>query len=262
MTKSIQFRSWNVNGIRAAQKNGYLKWLADDGADIVCLQETKARPDQLDEALLAPAGYKSWYHSAKKPGYSGVAIYSRISPDNVIEGIGVSSIDDEGRVIIGEYPEWTVINAYFPNSQREHARLPYKLAFCREIKKVCEKYRKKGTVLLCGDYNIAHRPIDLKNPKANEKNAGFLPEERAWMESFVGGKGKSSDYIDTFRHFEKGPEHYTWWSYRPGIRARNIGWRLDYFCINPESADRLASAGHQTKVMGSDHCPVALSLKA
>ncbi len=249
--------SWNVNGIRAAQKGGFQQWFSDQAADVVCIQESKARPEQLDESMLHPNGYHSYWHSAEKPGYSGVAIYSKHEPLDVKIGIGVPEIDREGRVIIAEYSDVTLINSYFPNSQRDHARLDYKLMFCETMLKFCESLRKKGKkVALCGDFNIAHRAIDLKNPKSNENNAGFLPEERAWMDQFTG-----HGYVDTFRHFNQEPGHYTWWSYRPGVREKNIGWRLDYFVINPEWKDRLKSVEHQPHVRGSDHCPVRLVLR-
>lgn len=258
MAKSIRLASWNVNGIRAAAKNGFLKWLDREELDVVCVQETKAQSEQLDLFLANPKGYRSFWHSAKKPGYSGVAIYSKQEPLEVTHGLGVPAIDDEGRVLVAEYKGFTLINAYFPNSQREHARLGYKLEFCGEMLKYCEKLSKKGkNVVLCGDFNIAHREIDLKNPKSNQDNAGFLPEEREWMEKFL-NKG----YVDTFRHFNPGPDHYTWWSYRPGVRERNIGWRIDYFATNEEFKDRLKSAVHQPHVKGSDHCPVVLEVKS
>jgi exodeoxyribonuclease-3 len=257
----MKLASWNVNGIRAAQKGGFLKWLAQEDADAVCLQETKAQPEkvdgQLDALILRPEGYRSYWHSAEKPGYSGVALYLKKEPLDVRHGIGVPEIDREGRVIVAEYKDITLINAYFPNSQREHARLPYKLAFCAEMLKYCEKLRSSGKqIVLCGDFNIAHEEIDLKNPKSNRDNAGFLPEERAWMTTFL-----KTGYVDTFRKFEPGPGHYTWWSYRPGVRAKNVGWRIDYFVVNHEHADRLRSAAHRPDVLGSDHCPVVLTLK-
>jgi exodeoxyribonuclease-3 len=248
--------TWNVNGVRAAQKGGFLKWFEGQNADIVCLQETKARPEQLDEELLHPLGYHSFWHSAEKPGYSGVSIFSKQEPLSVREGMGIAEIDREGRVLVAEYPRFVLINAYFPNSQREHTRLGYKLSFCDQMLAFCEKFRKAGKhVVLCGDFNIAHRPIDLRNPKSNENNAGFLPEERAWLDQFTG-----HGYIDTFRNFCPEPGHYTWWSYRPGVREKNIGWRLDYFFVNPEARELLRSAVHQPEVRGSDHCPVLLSL--
>ena len=251
----MRIMSWNVNGIRAAHKNGFPQWFESERADIVALQETKARPDQLEEAMLHPLGYHSYWHSAQKPGYSGVALYSKQEPLRIQTGIGVP--ENEGRVILAEYRDFALINAYFPNSQREHARLGYKLEFCKRIFEFLEEMKKSGkNVVLCGDFNIAHQAIDLKNPKANEKNAGYLPEERAWMTEFLKG-----GYTDAFRHFEKGPGHYTWWSYRPGVREKNIGWRLDYFCVNREYEDRLKAVTHQSETQGSDHCPVSLVLK-
>jgi exodeoxyribonuclease-3 len=249
--------SWNVNGIRAAGKVHFPKWFVEERADIVCVQETKAHPSQLEETLLHPDSYHSYWHSAAKAGYSGVAIYSKKEPLNIKTGIGIPEIDSEGRVLVAEYPDFFLVNAYFPNSQRDHARLSYKLDFCEKIFKFLESLKVKGKhVVLCGDFNIAHREIDLKNPKSNMNNAGFLPEERAWMDQFL-----AQGYVDTFRHFVPDPGHYTWWSYRPGVREKNIGWRLDYFAVNQEFKDRLKSARHQCEVKGSDHCPVALELK-
>lgn len=249
--------SWNVNGLRACARQGFLDWFKKLKADVVCLQEIKVKPEQLTEDLLNPGKYHAFWHPAEKPGYSGVAILSKQEPLDVRYGLGKKVFDDEGRVIVAEFKNFTVINSYFPNSQREHARLPFKLKFCSQFAKLADQERRKGkTVLMCADWNIAHKEIDLKNPKANEKNAGFLPEERAWMTSFL-----NEGYVDTFRHFNSDPGHYTWWSYRPGIRERNIGWRLDYFLTDEESQSRLKSAKNQTEVLGSDHCPVVLEIK-
>ncbi len=257
----MKIMSWNVNGIRAAQKKGFEKWIQDSRADVIGIQEIKANREQLDAFLIHPKGYHSYWHSAEKPGYSGTAIYSKEEPIAVREGMGIPEFDREGRVLIAEFKrngfDLAVINAYFPNSQREHTRLGYKLEFCDAMLKICQKYVKKGThIVLCGDFNIAHEAIDLKNAKANEKNAGYLPEERAWMTKFL-----AAGYVDTFRHFEKGPGHYTWWSNRPGVREKNIGWRLDYHCVNQGLVDRLNSAVIHPTVLGSDHCPVELVLK-
>jgi len=249
--------SWNVNGIRAAGRNGFGKWFEEAGADVVAIQESKATPEQLDDLLKNPKKYHSYWHSAEKAGYSGVAIYSKKEPLSLKTGIGVPAIDREGRVIVAEYPELVLINAYFPNSQRDHARLPYKLAFCAEMLKFCQSYVKKGkNIVLCGDYNIAHKEIDLKNPKSNRENAGFLPEERAWMDEFL-----SKGFVDTFRHFEPGPDHYSWWSYRPGVRAKNVGWRIDYHCVNEGFLDRVKASRILPHVMGSDHCPLEIQIK-
>lgn len=253
----MKIATWNVNGIRAAAKNGFLAWLEQERPDVCALQEIKATPEQVDSSITAPWGYATFWHPAKKPGYSGVALFSRVEPISVQNGIGIEEIDCEGRVITAEFKNFTLIGAYFPNSQREGARLDYKLRFCSAMAVYCEKLRGQGkNLVLCGDFNIAHKEIDLKFPKANENNAGFLPEERGWMDEFTG-----MGYVDSFRYFEKGPGHYTWWSYRPGVRARNIGWRLDYHVVNPEFADRMKSSEHRTAVLGSDHCPVVLTLK-
>lgn len=253
----MRITTWNVNGIRAATKNGFLKWLAKEEADVICLQETKATEDQLDFEIRAPKGYESHWFSAEKAGYSGTALYLKKEPLDVVRGIGIPEIDREGRVVFAEYKNVVVASAYFPNSQRDHARLGYKLQFCEAMYKWLEKWRKKGKdIVLCGDFNIAHREIDLRNPKSNQDNAGFLPEERAWMD-FMTDKG----YVDAFRKFEPGGGHYTWWSYRPGVREKNVGWRIDYHLVNPEASDRLKSCVIQSEVMGSDHCPVRLEIK-
>ena len=235
--------------------------VSQEKPDILCLQETKAHPTQLEDAYLAPFGYQSFWHSAKKSGYSGVAIYCRVgaaTPTDVQEGIGKGKFDDEGRVLTAHFKAFSVVSAYFPNSQRDHARLGYKLEFCDHILKYCDGLKKGGRgVVLCGDYNIAHREIDLKNPKSNQDNAGFLPEERAWMDRFLG-----AGYVDTFRHFCDAPGHYTWWSYRPGVRERNIGWRLDYHCVNREFMGKVKEAFITPETGGSDHCPVGIILKS
>jgi exodeoxyribonuclease-3 len=249
--------SWNVNGVRAVAQKGFLPWLGAQDADVVCLQETKATQDQLDLFLRNPDGYQSFWHSAQKPGYSGTAVYTRKEPQEVIEGLGVPEIDSEGRVLQLDFGSFRIINAYFPNSQREHTRLDYKLSFCQAMLRHTEALRSKGKhVVLCGDFNIAHREIDLRNPKENVNNAGFLPQERAWLDTF-----EKAGYVDTFRQFHPEPGHYTWWSYRPGVRERNIGWRLDYFWVNQEFRERLQSVRHQPEVKGSDHCPVVLDLR-
>lgn len=251
--------SWNVNGLRSVHKKDFLKWFEGEKADIVCLQEIKIGAEQVaeDEKLKHPRKYGSHWHFAEKAGYSGLVIYTKKDPSEIREGLKVAEFDREGRWLEADFGAMTLINSYFPNSQRDHARLPYKLAFCAAAEKRLEALRKAGReVVLCGDFNIAHREIDLKNPKTNVNNAGFLPEERAWMDRLTGKLG----WIDSFREFEPSPGHYTWWSYRPGVRERNIGWRLDYFVTNPEAKSRLKSVTHLPDVMGSDHCPVRLTL--
>ena len=256
----MKLASWNVNGIRAAGRTYFPSWMSEYGPDVVGVQETKIHQnslDELSEGLRHPEGYHSYWHSAQKPGYSGVAIYSKKEPLNITFGLDIPEFDQEGRVISAEFSDFTLVNAYFPNSQRDHARLGYKLKFCDEMLKYCDRLRsQQKNVVLCGDFNIAHRAIDLKNPQSNEANAGYLPEERAWMDQFL-----AQGYVDSFRHFNPHPGNYTWWSYRPGVRAKNIGWRLDYFVVNPEFKGSLNHAEIQPQVLGSDHCPVILELR-
>lgn len=252
----MKLLSWNVNGIRACIKKGFFDWFDQAQADFVCLQETKAQMDQLDLTTLSPKGYQSFWHSAEKKGYSGVAVYTKHEPLNVTRGLGDHYHDTEGRVLTLEMKDFVLVNAYFPNSQRDHARLDVKLAFCDAMQEHLDAWVAKGkNVILCGDYNIAHKEIDLANPKTNTNNAGFLPEERAWMTTHL-----ENGYVDAFRKFEQGPDHYTWWSYRPTIRERNIGWRIDYFTVNQDFEDQLKNCFHQPEVMGSDHCPLGLEL--
>ncbi len=249
--------SWNVNGIRAVEKKGFVEWLASCGADIVCIQETKAKPEQLSPALLQPDTYTSFFASAQKAGYSGTALYTKKEPDKV-EYLGDAAYDAEGRVVSAYFGKLVVISAYFPNSQDGGKRLEYKLGFCASILKYLDTLVQKGfDVVLCGDYNIAHKPIDLANPKANEGNAGYLPEERAWMDEFT-----SSGYTDTFRMFCAEPKRYTWWSYRFHAREKNIGWRIDYQCVNESFAPRVISSEILSGVTGSDHCPIRLTADA
>lgn len=247
-----------MNGLRACARYGFGQWFEEQAAHVVCLQEIKVRPHELPPELVNPNGYHSFFHPAERPGYSGVAIYSKREPISVRYGLGREEIDREGRVLLAEFSNYSVVSTYFPNSQRDHSRLNYKLDFCAAFFKFCQKERRRTgkTLLICGDLNIAHNEIDLRNPKTNQKNAGFLPEERAWLTKFLG-----HGYVDTFRHFTPGPDHYTWWSYRPGIRQRNVGWRLDYFLSDAESKTRLRSAFHQHLVKGSDHCPVGVTIK-
>jgi len=247
--------TWNVNGIRAGKKHGLFEWLQETSPDILCVQETKAQTSQLTEDFINPDGYKTYWASAEKKGYSGVATFTKKEPLSV-ETLGIDAFDSEGRVQILEFDGYTILNCYFPNSQSEGARLGYKLDFCTAILKKCEELRQAGkNVILCGDYNIAHKEIDLKNPKTNQNNPGFLPEERAWMDEFI-----AAGYVDCFREFDKEPDNYTWWSYRFQARQKNIGWRIDYHCVNEEFKSHLKDVKILKDVMGSDHCPVLLRL--
>lgn len=250
--------SWNVNGIRAVARKGVLPWNQLPGADVFCLQETKAHVEQLDLEVREPKGWHAYYSCSQRKGYSGVAIISRVKPDEVVEGLSVSSLDQEGRVLRARFGKLLVVSAYFPKSQREGPRLQYKLDFCAGISRFLKEQVDKGLdVLLMGDYNIAHEPIDLARPKENLQNPGFLPEERSWMARFL-----DSGFHDVFR--ERNPDlqgAYSWWSYRFGVREKNIGWRIDYATVNTGIVGRVTDAAIHPTVMGSDHCPVSIILK-
>lgn len=252
----MKIYSWNVNGIRAVQKKGFIEWLKESDADMVAIQETKAQKDQLDDELINIEGYKSCFVSAEKKGYSGTALYSKTEPLSLTT-LGIEEFDSEGRTLIAEFESFTLINCYFPNSQNKGARIDYKVAFCDAILEKCRELIAAGKqIVLCGDYNIAHKPIDLARPKQNEGNAGYLPEERAWMDKFT-----SAGFVDSFRMFTHEGDHYSWWSYRFGARAKNIGWRIDYHCVHESFRDQVAAAQIHPEVMGSDHCPVSITLK-
>jgi exodeoxyribonuclease-3 len=257
----LRIASWNVNGIRSAHGKGLLDWIASESPDVLCLQETKAHPEQLPKELLEPAdkegrAYHVFWASAKRRGYSGVALLSRAEPDSV-SFLGVPEFDDEGRALVASFGDLTIVSAYFPNSQEAGARLDYKLRFCRAIREYCDRVvSNKGHIVVSGDYNIAHTPIDLARPRENEGNPGYLPEERAWMDEFT-----SSGYVDTFRTLHPGlKDQYSWWSYRGRARENNVGWRIDYHCIDPGLRPRVAAASILAGVTGSDHCPIILEL--
>lgn len=230
--------------------------MAKENADIVCLQETKAKPEQLTEELLSPEGYSSYFSSAEKGGYSGVVTYSKEKPLSV-QRLDIAEFDREGRALVAEYKDFVLLNGYFPNSQSEGARLDYKLGYCDAVLQLCNSLAEEGkSVIVCGDFNIAHKPIDLARPKENEGNPGYLPEEREWMSTYLG-----SGYVDTFRLFNTEGGNYTWWSYRTRGRERNVGWRLDYFCVDGALSERVKSSEIRSEVTGSDHCPVLLQLE-
>ncbi len=248
--------SWNVNGIRAVAKNGFLGWLEKAQPDILCLQESRALPGDLTEEVLSPKGYTTLWNPAKKKGYAGTAAFVKREPLSA-GTLGLPRFDDEGRVQVLEYPDYTILNGYWPNSQGERARLDYKLDFVKSITRFANKLVKQGkNVIICGDLNIAHKAIDLARPDDNEDNPGYYIEERRAMTRFL-----KHGYADTFRHFNKGPDQYSWWSYRTRARARNIGWRIDYHCVNEAFLPRVKRAWIDNGVMGSDHCPVGIEVK-
>lgn len=251
--------SWNVNGYRAIHGKGFAKWFDDVDADVIGLQEVKAHEDAVDPKLMEYKGYKRFWHAAKKPGYSGTAIWTRVEPLSY-GMIGSPEFDDEGRVQVMEFKDFYLLNCYFPNSQDERKRLPYKLAFNDAILKFCKNAMKKGkNVIVQGDFNVAHTEIDIKNAKSNQDSPGFYIEERNWMTDFLTKGGMR----DVFREKHPGETGlYTWWSYRANARANNVGWRLDYHILSPDLAERVKNIDHQRNVLGSDHCPVWIELKS
>ncbi|MEK6963414.1 MAG: exodeoxyribonuclease III [Nanoarchaeota archaeon] len=246
--------SWNVNGIQSCVSKGLLGFLKKEKADMVCLQEVRGDPSFIDFLKL---GYQVAHFPAQKKGYSGVLTIYKKTPLSIIKGLGNKKFDDEGRVLTLEYQGFYLVNAYFPHTQRELLRLPYKLAFNKAFEVFCQTLRKKKPVIITGDINVAHREIDLRNPKQNQKNAGFTLQERAWMDHFL-----SLGYIDAFRAFVKEGGHYTWWTWRNDARKRGIGWRIDYFLVSKELRGKLKNCIILNKVYGSDHCPIMLELKS
>lgn len=247
--------SWNVNGFRAILKKNFNQFISDYQPDILCLQEIKADIDKIPAEWQNHADYYSFFQPAKKSGYSGVAILCKLKPINV-HLLNIAQFDDEGRVLIAEFEKFTLINCYFPNSQAERKRLSYKQSFNKAVQKLCHVLVSESkNVIICGDYNVAHQPIDLANPKDNENNAGYYLEERQDMTNFLG-----FGFIDTFRYFCPEPHQYTWWSYRSMAREKNIGWRIDYFCVNQDFIRQVKSSIILKSVLGSDHCPVELVL--
>lgn len=244
--------SWNVNGINAAIKKGLFEFMKKEDADIYCFQEIKISPKKTP---LIP-GYESFWNPSKRNGYSGTAIFSKIKPLSVKKGIDVDEFDKEGRVITLEFKNFFLVNAYFPHSSRDLSRFDFKLNFNKNFLRFCEKLGKQKSIIIASDFNVAHKEIDLANPKQNEKNAGYTIEERNWFDGFL-----KKGYIDTFREFDSEGGNYTWWTYRFHARERNIGWRVDYFIISKDLKKKLVSSEILSKVMGSDHCPIRLVIK-
>ncbi len=255
--KKIKLISWNVNGIRAVQRKGALGWFTEMRPEILCLQETKAQKEQLDDELVNIDGYTSYFCSAKRKGYSGVAIYTSLKPNKVTYGFGNKTFDGEGRVLEAQYDEFTLFNVYFPNGKASKERLKYKMDFYDAFLKVIVSRAKQGqNVVICGDVNTAHKEIDLARPKENEKVSGFLPEERAWIDKVI-----DRGFLDTLRIFNDKPEQYTWWDMKTRARERNIGWRIDYFIVNKALGNSVTDAFILPEIEGSDHCPIGIDLK-
>jgi exodeoxyribonuclease-3 len=250
--------SWNVNGLRSIKNKGFLDWLRKESPDILCLQETKiSDPQQLEAELREPAGYHTYWNQPERKGYAGVALFTKEKPSEVRYDFGKSILDLEGRVIIAEYPGFVLFNVYFPNGKAGLERLKYKMVFYDVFLKYANSLKVDGKKLVvCGDVNTAHKEIDIARPKENSKVSGFLPEERAWMDKFM-----AHGYVDTFRHFHKEPNQYSYWDIKTGARARNVGWRIDYFFVSENLLPAVTKAFIMSDVMGSDHCPIGIVLK-
>lgn len=246
--------SWNVNGLRAILRRNFLDYLSEEQPDVLCLQETRCNPDEVEQ--LWPSAYKTHWNMAEKKGYSGTAIFSKTRPLSVTTGIGRPQHDREGRVLRVEFKDYFLVNVYVPNSQRGLTRLDYRQEWDRAFLRYLKQLEKKKPVVFCGDLNVAHTELDLANPKANVRNHGFTVEERAGFSAFL-----RAGYLDTFREFVPQGGHYTWWSPMAGARARNVGWRIDYVLISRVLRPRLREAFIHAKVLGSDHCPVGVTLR-
>ena len=256
MKSDTRILSWNVNGIRAVYKKGFLEWFLREKADIVCIQETKAWAEQLVDELRNPQGYSSCFAEAERKGYSGVALYTRLEPLEVRTGFGHDRFDAEGRTLAADFGDFLLYNVYFPNGKASKERLQYKMDFYEAFLQHMNELQQQGRkVVVCGDVNTAHHEIDLAHPKANEKVSGFLPEEREWIDRFL-----QSGFTDAFRIFNNEPEQYTWWDMRTRARDRNIGWRIDYFYVSENLREAVSSAGILVDVQGSDHCPIDIVL--
>lgn len=249
--------SWNVNGIRAADKKGLFDWFQKEKPDILCLQEIKALTEQVPPHLRSTPGYNIFWNSAERKGYSGVVTYTKEKPLDVKNGFGIDKFDIEGRTLITEYPNFTLFNIYFPNGKKNQERLDYKLDFYDTFLAYADNLQARGkNIIVCGDFNTAHKEIDLARPKENEKISGFLSIERAWIDTFI-----DHSYVDTFRYFSKDPDQYSWWDMKTRARDRNIGWRIDYFFVNKEFMSNVKKAFIMQDVMGSDHCPIGLEIE-
>jgi len=252
----MRIYTWNVNGLRSILKKGLMEFINDEDPDILCLQETKLQEEQIDDEIKNLKGYYKYFSFANKKGYSGVAIFTKVEPKNIYHGIGIEEFDTEGRILIAEYEDFILFNIYFPNGKMSDERLDYKLRFYDAIMDYSKKLLEEGkNLIICGDYNTAHREIDLKNPKQNEKSSGFLPIEREYIDRFL-----EIGFIDAYRHFYPDKIEYTWWSYMFKAREKNVGWRIDYFFVSNNFISKIKDVEILTHIQGSDHCPVKLTI--
>ncbi|MEQ1734229.1 MAG: exodeoxyribonuclease III [Bacteroidia bacterium] len=248
--------TYNLNGIRAAMSKEWLTWLKATDADVVCIQETKAQPEQIDTAAIEALGYHCYYYSAQKKGYSGVAILSKQKPLHVEYGCGIAAYDFEGRVLRADFETCSVVSVYHPSGSSGDERQVFKMQWLQDFQAYALDLKTKiPNLIISGDYNICHKAIDIHNPKSNVNTSGFLPEERAWFDDFV-----ASGFVDSFRHLNDEPHHYSWWSYRAGARAKNLGWRIDYNMVTENLADKITRVAILPDAMHSDHCPVLLEI--
>lgn len=255
--KSLKILCWNVNGLRAVLKKGFLDFLEEEKPDIMGIQETKLQEHQVPEETKSPMDYNTAWNHAERKGYSGTAVFYKHAPKQVITGFEPEVLNGEGRIIEMQYDDFILFNIYFPNGQMGDERLQFKLDFYDECLDYFNRLKEAGKkLIIMGDYNTAHKEIDLKNPKSNEKNSGFLPVERAWLDKLV-----ASGYVDTFRRFNKEADQYTWWSYRFRAREKNVGWRIDYFFVSENMVEHVEDSYILSGIYGSDHCPIGLKVK-
>lgn len=249
--------SYNVNGIRSAMKKGFVEWLTKENPDIIGLQEIKAQEKDIDSTIFEDLGYELYWYPAVKKGYSGVAIFTKVKPKSIKYGMSLNRYDDEGRMIQADFDGFSFISSYFPSGTTGDLRQGFKYGFLDDLYGYTLDLRRENPrLILSGDYNICHKPIDIHNPVSNKNSSGFLPDERAWMDKFIG-----SGFIDTFRYFNPNPHQYSWWSFRANSRAKNLGWRIDYHMVSQELQNRLKSAVILPNIKHSDHCPVVLEIE-
>jgi len=255
--KELKLICWNVNGVRAVAGRGLLRPVYLESPDVLCLQETKVQADQLTPEIAEPKGYHAYWNYAPRKGYSGVVTFSKEIPDKVQLGLGIPEFDGEGRAVITRYPEFTLMNIYFPNGKKDGTRLKFKMDFYEAFLGLVDPLISTGEkIVACGDFNTAHKEMDLARPKENSKVSGFLPMERAWMDKFV-----DHGFVDTFREFNQSPGQYTWWDLKTRARERNVGWRIDYFFVTRNLLPWLASGFIMPEITGSDHCPMGITLR-